>query len=57
MPRNILIRGGMVIDGLGRPGELTDIAIAGDRIARIGRALSGEAARISERRGAVAAVP
>src|SRR5438094_780431 len=45
MEWDIVIRGGMVIDGSGRPGEAADVAIEGGRIARIGRGLSGEAAR------------
>jgi N-acyl-D-amino-acid deacylase len=48
---DILIRGGLVIDGSGRPGELADLAIAGGRIAGIGRALPGEAARIIDAEG------
>jgi N-acyl-D-amino-acid deacylase len=48
---DILIRGGMVIDGSGRPGELADVAIAGGRIDRIGHALPGDAARIIDAAG------
>jgi N-acyl-D-amino-acid deacylase len=48
---DILIRGGMVIDGSGRPGELADVAIAGGRIGRIGHALPGDAARIIDAAG------
>src|SRR5271155_5462898 len=44
MAWDILIRGGTVIDGSGRSGESADVAIAEGRIARIGRALAGEAA-------------
>jgi N-acyl-D-aspartate/D-glutamate deacylase len=51
MAWDILIRGGTVIDGSGRPGEAADVAIADGRIARIGRALSGEAARIIDAAG------
>jgi N-acyl-D-amino-acid deacylase len=45
MAWDILIRGGTVIDGSGRPGEAADVAIAGGRIAAIGPALTGEAGR------------
>jgi N-acyl-D-amino-acid deacylase len=48
---DILIRGGTVIDGSGRSGEGADVAIAGGRIAGIGRALSGEAARTIDAAG------
>ena len=48
---DILIRGGMVIDGTGRPGRGADVAIAEGRIARIGRALVGEAARVIDAAG------
>lgn len=46
MAWDILIRGGTVIDGSGRPGETADVAIAGGRIERIGSTLSGEAASV-----------
>ena len=45
MAWDILIRGGTVIDGSGRPGERADVAIADGRIAAIGRSLPGEAGR------------
>ncbi|HEV8679553.1 MAG TPA: D-aminoacylase [Stellaceae bacterium] len=51
MAWDILIRGGTVIDGSGRPGEAADIAIANGGIARIGRALSGQAARTIDAAG------
>ena len=38
---DILIRGGVVIDGTGAPGRRADVLIAGDRIVRIG-AIDGE---------------
>src|SRR5262245_33680467 len=44
MAWDILIRGGTVIDGSGRPGEPADVAIADGRGAHIGRALAGPAA-------------
>jgi N-acyl-D-amino-acid deacylase len=48
---DILIRGGTVIDGSGRPGNLADVAIAGGRIARIGPALTSAAARTIDASG------
>jgi N-acyl-D-aspartate/D-glutamate deacylase len=51
MAWDILIRGGTVIDGSGRPGEPADVAIADGHIARIGLALSGEAARTIDAAG------
>src|SRR5205809_6152461 len=43
---DMLIRGGTLYDGSGRPGEPGDVAIAGGRIAQIGRDLSGNAERV-----------
>jgi hypothetical protein len=51
MAWDILIRGGTVIDGSGRPGEPAEIAVADGSIARIGNALSGEAARVIDAAG------
>src|SRR5437016_4176307 len=51
MAWDILIRGGMVIDGSGRPGEAADVAIAAGRIAAIGGGLAGEAARTIDAAG------
>src|SRR5947208_1694852 len=51
MEWDILIRGGLVIDGSGRPGELADVAIADGRIARIGAGLAGDAGRIIDAAG------
>ena len=51
MAWDILIGGGMVIDGSGRPGERADVAIAGGRIAAIGPGLTGEAARVTDAEG------
>src|SRR5579864_7937181 len=48
---DIVIRGGTVIDGSGRPGERADVAIAGGHFARIGPALAGEAARVIDAEG------
>ncbi|HEY3809825.1 MAG TPA: amidohydrolase family protein [Acidimicrobiales bacterium] len=38
---DVVIRGGTVIDGTGRPGRVADVAIAGGRIAGIGDRLTG----------------
>ena len=38
---DLLVRGGMVIDGTGAPGIRADLAISGDRIAAIGEELGG----------------
>ena len=37
MTYDVVIRGGKVVDGTGLPGFAADIAIRGDRIAKIGR--------------------
>lgn len=41
MSADIVIRGGIVVDGSGEPGTEADIAITGDRISGIGKGLSG----------------
>jgi N-acyl-D-amino-acid deacylase len=51
MTWDILIRGGTVIDGSGRPGEIGDMAVADGRIAALGPALSGPAARVIDAAG------
>src|SRR5436309_16029262 len=51
MTSDILIRGGTVIDGSGRPGEPADVAIADGRIAEIGPAVSSGAGRVIEAEG------
>ena len=33
---DILIRGGLIVDGTGKPGEVGDVGIVGDRICAIG---------------------
>ena len=42
MSADIVIRGGLVADGSGEPGQEADIAITGDRISEIGSGLSGK---------------
>src|SRR6266852_3996612 len=51
MAWDILIRGGTVIDGSGSVGEAGDVAIAGGHIARLGRGLPRDAARIIDAEG------
>ena len=41
---DVLVRGGTVIDGGGKPGFAADVAISGERIADVGR-LGGATAR------------
>src|SRR5579863_8147657 len=48
---DILIRGGLVIDGSGSPGLAADVAIHDGRIAAVGPALSGGAAATIEAAG------
>src|SRR5712692_11925200 len=51
MAWDILIRGGTVIDGSGQAGEISDVALAGGRIAAIGPALVGETVRTIDAEG------
>src|SRR5262249_42706189 len=48
---DILIRGGTLIDGSGRPGELGDLAVRDGRIAAIGRSLPTGAAKVIDAEG------
>ena len=48
---DILIRGGLVIDGSGRPGEIADVALRGRRIAAVGRSLPAGSARTIDAEG------
>jgi N-acyl-D-amino-acid deacylase len=48
---DLLIRGGTLYDGSGAPGARGDVAIAGGRIAAIGPALRGVAARVIDATG------
>jgi N-acyl-D-aspartate/D-glutamate deacylase len=51
---DLLIRGGRVVDGTGRPAFAADVAVAGGRIAAIGENL-GEAGRVVDAGGMVVA--
>jgi N-acyl-D-amino-acid deacylase len=51
MNQDILIRGGTVIDGSGRPGEVGDIAVRDGRIAALGRSLPAGSARTIDAEG------
>jgi N-acyl-D-amino-acid deacylase len=46
MPHDILIRGGLLLDGTGAPGKPGDIAIRDGRIAAIGTGLAAGAAKV-----------
>jgi N-acyl-D-amino-acid deacylase len=52
---DVLIRNGLVIDGSGRAGYRADIAIKGDRIARIGKLRNASATREIDAKGMVVA--
>src|SRR5437016_12117576 len=52
---DIIIRNGRVIDGSGRPGFNTDVAIKGDRVMRIGNLRGAKAKREIDARGQVVA--
>src|SRR5947208_1280765 len=52
---DILIKNGRVVDGTGRAGFMADIAIKGDRIARIGKLTNARARRTIDAKGLVVA--
>ena len=52
---DILIRGGLVVDGSGSPGVLADVALTGGKVAAIGPDLGGEARRVIDAAGRVVA--
>jgi N-acyl-D-amino-acid deacylase len=51
MSGDILIRGGLVIDGSGRPGEFGDVAVRGGQIAAVGRSLPNGSAKVIDAEG------
>jgi len=53
MAFDVLIRGGRIIDGTGAPATAGDVAVRDGRIAAIGPALTGNAARIIDAAGLV----
>jgi N-acyl-D-amino-acid deacylase len=54
MAYDLLIKGGLVVDGTGAPGRQADVAIAGGRIAEVGRVTAG-AERVIDAAGLVVA--
>ncbi len=52
---DLLIQNGRVVDGSGRPGYNADVAIKGDRIARIGKLTQATATRVIDARGLIVA--
>jgi N-acyl-D-amino-acid deacylase len=44
MTQGILVKGGLVIDGSGRPGEIADVVVRGQQIAAVGPLLEASAA-------------
>ncbi len=51
MTGDILIRGGLVIDGSGRPGEVGDLVVRDGRIAALGRSLPQSGAKVIDAEG------
>jgi N-acyl-D-amino-acid deacylase len=52
---DLVIKNGRVVDGTGRAGYVADVAIKGDRIARIGKLAKASARRVIDARGMVVA--
>ncbi len=52
MPHDLVLRGGRVVDGTGRPAFVADVAVDGDRIAQVGR-VDGRGAREIDAAGRV----
>ena len=48
---DILVRGGTIYDGSGKPGYVGDVAVSGGKIAAVGKRVRGKAAKIIEARG------
>src|SRR2546423_12904836 len=55
MEYDVLIRGGLLLDGTGAAGRLGDVAIRAGRIAAVGTEFTGEAAKVIGARGLAAA--
>jgi N-acyl-D-aspartate/D-glutamate deacylase len=54
-PYDVVIRGGRIVDGSGNPWFSGDVAVRGDRIEGVGRALAGKVKREIDARGLVVA--
>lgn len=52
---SLLIRGGLVVDGTGRPGRVADVRVESGRIAAVGRLAPREGERVLEAAGMVVA--
>ncbi len=52
---DILIKGGLVVDGTGAPGFLADVALKDGRIAGVGASLAGDARKVVDASGRVVA--
>ncbi len=52
---DLLIKNGSIVDGSGRPGYPSDLAVKGDRIVRIGNLKSAKATRVIDAAGLVVA--
>ena len=55
-PCDLLIRGGRIVDGTGNPWFHGDLAITGNKIAAVGRAVAVKATRTIDATGHVVAV-
>jgi N-acyl-D-aspartate/D-glutamate deacylase len=55
MSADIVIRGGIVVDGTGAPGVAADVAVRGDRIVEIGPAVESNGARVLDASGRIVA--
>ena len=51
MTEDIVIRGGLIIDGSGRPGEIGDVVVRNGRIAAIGQSVPESSARVIDAEG------